>query len=65
MRELTPEESLEKFFKDITNYMINKSGGDINKIPTYDDMQKLGYLEKKEYNSIYAKVKESISNKKK
>ena len=34
MRELTPEESLEKFFKDITNYMINKSGGDINKIPT-------------------------------
>ena len=57
MRELTPEESLEKYFRDITNYMIKKSEGDINKIPTYDDMQKLGYLEKKEYDSVYVKVK--------
>lgn len=60
---LTPEESLQKFFRDTTNYMVRKADGDINKIPTFDDISKLSYIEQEEYDKIYKDAKEIIENK--
>lgn len=60
---LTPEESLQKFFKDTTNYMIKIADGDIDKIPTFEDIRKLHYIEQEEYNKIYNDARKIIENK--
>lgn len=60
---LTPEESLQKFFRDTTNYMVKKADGDINKIPSFEDIRKLHYIEQEEYNKIYEDAKRIIENK--